>query len=67
MKIMRKNKSLFNNGIIGKLFGRESNKSKELQVKEGVAEYIANVDRVCEIADGLLMKIELPEKEDDLA
>ena len=59
---MRKNKSLFDNGIIGKLFGRKPELSKEMQVKEEVAEYIANVDRVCEIADGLLMKIELPEE-----
>ena len=61
---MRKNKSLFNNCVIDKLFGREPKQSKELQVKEEVAEYVANVDRVCEIADGLLMKIELPEKEE---
>lgn len=63
----RKKAGLFKNGVLSKVFGREPKKSKELQVKEAVAEYTATAERVCEIADGLLMKIDLPEKEDDLA
>ena len=64
---MRREKpALFRNGVISKLFGRASDENKIEQVKEATAEYITEVDRVCEIADGLLMKIELPKKDKDL-